>query len=131
MKWELSAMVMAATLIIVMGLQIESETGKRKATEKELSDTRQELKQTGDVLAEVRALRQDVNEVNARLKTLDQVRSETGEKRRENIKTELAGDKCAAVPVPDRVADSLYQRATEVSAGDYSGAFTGKPDSKN
>ncbi|WP_258522078.1 hypothetical protein [Yokenella regensburgei] len=46
-------------------------------------------------------------------------------------KTELAGDKCAAVPVPDRVADSLYQRAAEVSAGDYSGTFTGKPDGKN
>jgi hypothetical protein len=81
------------------------------------------------VLAEVRALRQDVSEVEAGVKALG--RSATnGEKRRENIKTELAGDPCAVAPVPDVVADSLYQRAAEVAA-DYSGAFTGKPDGKN
>lgn len=123
--------VFISLLLVIAGVRLTLESSKREAAEADLGEANQKLKQIGDVLAEVRALRQDVNEVNARLKTLDQARSETGEKRRENIKTELAGDKCAAVPVPDRVADSLYQRATEVSAGDYSGAFTGKPDSKN
>ncbi|HHD2903347.1 TPA: DUF2570 domain-containing protein, partial [Enterobacter kobei] len=118
-------------LLVIAGVRLTLESSKREAAEKALGEANQRLKQTGEVLAEVRALRNDVNEVAVGLKTLAQKRSDTGEKRRENIKTELAGDKCAAVPVPDRVADSLYQRAAEVSAGDYSGTFAGKPDGKN
>jgi hypothetical protein len=83
------------------------------------------------VLAEVRALRQDVSQVEAGLKKLNQQRNATGEHRRENIKTALAGDDCAAAPVPAAGADSLYQRAEEVSAADYSGTLTRKPDGKN
>jgi hypothetical protein len=98
---------------------------------KNLTSTTEELKQTGDVLAEVRALRQDVSQVEAGLKALSQQRNATGEHRRENIKTALAGNDCAVAPVPVAGADSLYQRAEEVSAADYSGTFTGKPDGKN
>ena len=113
----------------VSGLAWQSH--KREQAEQSLTGTREELKQTGDVLTEVRALRQDVSLVEARLKTLNQQRTVTGEHRRENIKTALAGNGCAVSPVPAAGADSLYQRADEVSAADYSGAFTGKPDRKN
>ncbi|EPG8843202.1 TPA: DUF2570 domain-containing protein [Klebsiella pneumoniae] len=113
----------------VSGLAWQSH--KREQAEQSLTGTREELKQTGDVLTEVRALRQDVSLVEARLKTLNQQRTVTGEHRRENIKTALAGNGCAVSPVPAAGADSLYQRAEEVSAADYSGAFTGKPDRKN
>ena len=86
---------------------------------------------TGNVLAEVRALRQDVNQVEAGLKKLNQQRTATGERRRENIKTALAGDPCAVGTVRATVADGLYQRAEEITAADYSGALTRKPDGKN
>lgn len=123
--------IFISLLLVIAGVRLTLESSKREAAEKALGEANQRIKQTGEVLAEVRALRNDMNEVAAGLKTLAQKRSDTGEKRRENIKTELAGDKCAAVPVPDRVADSLYQRAVEVSASDYSGTFAGKPDGKN
>ncbi|MDK7836794.1 DUF2570 domain-containing protein [Klebsiella pneumoniae] len=124
------AIVMFVLLIAaVSGLAWQSH--KREQVERSLTSTREELKQTGDVLTEVRALRQDVSQVEAGLKKLNQQRNTTGEHRRENIKTALAGNDCAVAPVPAAGADSLYQRAEEVSAADYSGALTGKPDGKN
>jgi uncharacterized protein HemX len=124
------AIVMFVLLIAaVSGFAWQSH--KREQAEQSLTSTREELKQTGDVLTEVRALRQDVNQVEAGLKKLNQQRNATGEHRRENIKTALAGDDCAAAPVPAAGADSLYQRAEEVSAADYSGTLTRKPDGKN
>lgn len=124
------AIVMFALLIAaVSGLAWQSH--KREQAEKSLTSTREELKQTGDVLTEVRALRQDVSRVEAGLKRLNQQRTATGEHRRENIKTALAGDPCAVGTVRTAVADSLYQRAEEIAAADYSGALTRKPDGKN
>nr|DAL91671.1 MAG TPA: Protein of unknown function (DUF2570) [Caudoviricetes sp.] len=124
------AIVMLVLLIAaVSGFAWQSH--KREQAEKSLTGTREELKQTGDVLTEVRALRQDVSQVEARLKTLNQQRNTTGERRRENIKTTLAGNECAVAPLPAAGADSLYQRAEEVAAADYSGATTRKPDGKN
>ncbi|EOG6069405.1 DUF2570 domain-containing protein [Klebsiella pneumoniae] len=124
------AIVMFVLLIAaVSGLAWQSH--KREQAEQSLTGTREELKQTGDVLTEVRALRQDVSLVEARLKTLNQQRTATGEHRRENIKTALAGNDCAVAPLPAAGADSLYQRAEEVSAADYSGALARKPDGKN
>lgn len=124
------AIVMFALLIAaVSGFSWQSH--KREQAEKSLTSTKGQLKQTGDVLIEVRALRQDVSQVEAGLKKLNQQRNATGEHRRENIKTALAGDPCAAAPVPVAVADSLYQRAAEVAADDHSGTFTRKPDGKN
>lgn len=124
------AIVMFVLLIAaVSGLAWQSH--KREQAEQSLTGTREELKQTGDVLTEVRALRQDVSQVEARLKALNQQRNTTGENRRENIKTALAGNGCAVAPVPAAGADSLYQRAEEVAAADYSGALARKPDGKN
>lgn len=124
------AIVMFVLLIAaVSGFAWQSH--KREQAEQSLTSTKGQLKQTGDVLAEVRALRQDVSQVEAGLKALNQQRTATGEHRRENIKTALAGNGCAVAPVPAAGADSLYQRAEEVSAADYSGALTGKSDSKN
>lgn len=124
------AIVMFVLLIAaVSGLAWQSH--KREQAEKSLTDTREELKQTGDVLTEVRALRQDVSQVEARLKTLNQQRNTTGEHRRENIKTALVGNGCSVAPLPAAGADSLYQRAEEVAAADYSGALARKPDGKN
>ncbi|HBW3234679.1 TPA: DUF2570 domain-containing protein [Klebsiella pneumoniae] len=124
---------MAVFLILFITARIgfNGETNKRQAAEKALADTTLKLNQTGDVLAEVRALRQDVSQVEAGLKALNQQRTATGEHRRENIKTALAGNGCAVAPVPAAGADSLYQRAEEVSAADYSGALARKPDGKN
>ncbi|MDW2715797.1 DUF2570 domain-containing protein [Klebsiella pasteurii] len=124
------AIVMFALLIAAVSA-LAWQSHKREQAEKSLTGTREELKQTGDVLAEVRALRRDVNQVDAGLKALNQQRTATGEHRRENIKTALAGDPCAVGPVRTAVADSLYQRAEEVAAADYSGALTRKPDGKN
>ena len=124
------AIVMFVLLIAaVSGFAWQSH--KREQAEKSLTGAREELKQTGDVLTEVRALRQDVSQVEAGLKKLNQQRNTAGEHRRENIKNALAGNGCAVAPVPAAGADSLYQRAEEVSAADYSGAFTGKSDGKN
>ncbi|MVT04321.1 DUF2570 domain-containing protein [Raoultella sp. 10-1] len=124
------AIVMFALPIAAVSA-IAWQSHKREQAEKSLTSTQEELKQTGDVLTEVRALRQDVSRVEARLKTLNQQRNTTGEHRRENIKTALAGNGCAVAPVPAAGADGLYQRAEEVAAADYSGALTGKPDGKN
>ena len=124
------AIVMFVLLIAaVSGLAWQSH--KREQAEKSLTGTQEELKQTGDVLTEVRALRRDVSLVEAGLKKLNQQRNATGEHRRANIKTALAGNDCAVAPLPAAGADSLYQRAEEVSATDYSGALTRKPDGKN
>ncbi|HBW0853318.1 DUF2570 domain-containing protein [Klebsiella variicola] len=124
------AIVMFVLLIAaVSGFAWQSH--KREQAEQSLTSTREELKQTGDVLTEVRALRQDVNQVEAGLKKLNQQRNTAGEHRRENIKTALAGNGCAVAPLPAAGADSLYRRAEEVAAADYSGALARKPDGKN
>ncbi|HDS8530896.1 TPA: DUF2570 domain-containing protein [Klebsiella variicola] len=124
------AIVMFVLLIAaVSGFAWQSH--KREQAEQSLTSTKGQLKQTGDVLTEVRALRQDVSQVEAGLKKLNQQRTATGEHRRENIKTALAGNDCAVAPLPATGADSLYQRAEEVAAADYSGALTRKPDGKN
>ncbi len=131
MKVLIVAFAVLLVLFITVCIGFNAETNKRQAAEKTLADTTLKLNQTGEVLAEVRALRQDVSQVEAGLKALSQQRTATGEHRRENIKTALAGNGCAVSPVPAAVADSLFQRAEEVAAADYSGAFTGKPDRKN
>ena len=131
MRGLIVAFAVLLVLFITVCIGFNGETNKRLAAEKALADTTQKLNQTGEVLAEVRALRQDVSRVEAGLKTLNQQRNTAGEHRRENIKTALAGNDCAVAPVPAAGADSLYQRAEEVSAADYSGAFTRKPDGKN
>ncbi|MGS4338829.1 DUF2570 domain-containing protein [Klebsiella michiganensis] len=131
MKVLIVAFAVLLVLFITVCIGFNAETNKRQAAEKTLADTTLKLNQTGEVLAEVRALRQDVSQVEAELKALSQQRNATGEHRRENIKTALAGNGCAVSPVPAAVADSLYKRAEEVAAADYSGAFTGKPDRKN
>ncbi len=124
------AIVMLVLLIAaVSGFAWQSH--KREQAEKSLTGTREELKQTGDVLTEVRALHHDVSLVEAGLKKLNQQRTATGERRRENIKIALAGNGCAVAPVPATGADSLYQRAEEVAAADYSGAIARKSDGKN
>lgn len=119
------------TLLIAAASGLAWQSHKREQAEQSLAGTREELKKTGDVLTEVRALRQDVSLVEAGLKKLNQQRTATGEHRRENIKTALAGNGCAIAPVPAAGADSLYQRAEEVSAADYSGALARKSDGKN
>ncbi|MCM2175215.1 DUF2570 domain-containing protein [Klebsiella pneumoniae] len=124
------AIVMFVLLIAAAG-GLAWQSHKREQAEQSLTGTREELKQTGEVLTEVRALRQDISLVEAGLKKLNQQRNTTGEHRRENIKTALAGNGCAVAPVPVAGADSLYQRAEEVSTADYSGALTRKPDGKN
>ncbi|MED6014699.1 MULTISPECIES: DUF2570 domain-containing protein [Klebsiella/Raoultella group] len=131
MKGLIVALAVFLILFITARIGFNGETNKRQAAEKALADTTLKLNQTGDVLAEVRALRQDVSQVEAGLKALNQQRTATGEHRRENIKTALAGNGCAVAPVPAAGADSLYQRAEEVSAADYSGALARKPDGKN
>ncbi|HHJ4428212.1 TPA: DUF2570 domain-containing protein [Klebsiella pneumoniae] len=131
MKGLIVALAVFLILFITVCIGFNGETNKRQAAEKNLAETTQKLNQTGDVLAEVRALRQDVSQVEAGLKTLNQQRNATGEHRRENIKTALAGNGCAVAPVPAAGADSLYQRAEEVSTADYSGALARKPDGKN
>ncbi|HHT7527900.1 TPA: DUF2570 domain-containing protein [Raoultella planticola] len=131
MKGLLAVITAICVLLAVACIRLTTETSKRETAEKALVDATQKLNQTGDVLAEVRALRQDVNQVEAELKKLNQQRTATGEYRRENIKTALAGNGCAVAPVPAAGADSLYQRAEEVAAADYSGALARKPDGKN
>ncbi|MEN5279886.1 DUF2570 domain-containing protein [Serratia marcescens] len=120
-----------AILLALAFMQKKAETRKRIAAEKELSSTVQVLKQTNDVLAEVRALRADVGEIEAGMKKLSEKRGTNGEQRRETIKTALAGETCAVTPVPAAVADSLQKRAAEVRAADYSGAFAGQSDGKH
>lgn len=124
------AVVLFTLLAAAVG-GIAWERHNRNLAEASLQTAQGELKQTGDVLAEVRALRKDISDVEARLKKLGQNRNAIGESRREKINSALAGEQCAAVAVPDAVADSLYQRAAEVATGDYSGAFARKPDGKN
>ncbi|EPC3763729.1 DUF2570 domain-containing protein [Klebsiella michiganensis] len=131
MKGLIVALAILLILFITVCIGFNGETNKRQAAEKALADTTLKLNQTGDVLAEVRALRQDVSQVEAGLKALSQQRNAAGENRRENIKTALAGNDCAVAPVPVAGADSLYRRAEEVSAADYSGAFARKSDGKN
>ena len=131
MKGLTGALVVLLILFITVCIGFNGETNKRQAAEKTLADTTLKLNQTGEVLAEVRALRQDVSQVEAGLKALSQQRNTTGEHRRENIKTALAENDCAVAPVPVAGADSLYQRAEEVSAADYSGTPARKPDGKN
>ena len=131
MKGLIVAFAVLLVLFITVCIGFNGETNKRQAAEKTLADTTLKLNQTGEVLAEVRALRQDVSQVEAGLKALSQQRNATGEHRRENIKTALAGDPCAVGTVRATVADGLYQRAEEVAAADYSGALARKPDGKN
>ncbi|WP_172606675.1 DUF2570 domain-containing protein [Pantoea coffeiphila] len=124
--------VLAVVLLTLLAAAVGGiawERHQRSLAEKSLQTAQGELKQTGDVLKEVRALRKDFSDVEARLKALGQNRNTSGESRRESIKTALDGNQCAAAAVP--VADSLYRRAAEVSAADYSGAFARKPDGKN
>lgn len=104
---------------------------QRELAEQSRDIAERAVEQTGDVLAEVRALRADVGEIEAGMKKLSEKRGANGEQRRETIKTALAGETCATTLVPAAVAGSLQKRAAEVRTADYSGAFAGKPDSKH
>ncbi|MFS7242317.1 DUF2570 domain-containing protein [Serratia proteamaculans] len=104
---------------------------QREMAEKSRADAERALNQAGDVLAEVRALRADVSDIEAAMKTLGEKRSASGEQRRETIKTALVGETCATTLVPAAIAGSLQKRTAEVRTADYSGAFAGKPDSKH
>ncbi len=104
---------------------------QRELAELGRADAEHALNQMGNVLAEVRALRADVSDIEAAMKTLGEKRSASGEQRRETIKTTLAGETCATTLVPADVAGSLQKRAAEVRTADYSGAFAGKPNSKH
>ncbi|MFW7618330.1 DUF2570 domain-containing protein [Klebsiella pneumoniae] len=129
-----AAAILAIAIFVLLIAAVSGfawQSHKREQAEQLLTSTKGQLKQTGDVLTEVRALRQDVNQVEAGLKKLNQQRNTAGEHRRENIKTTLAGNECAVAPVPTAGADSLYQRAEEVAAADYSGTLAGKSDGKN
>lgn len=131
MRGLLVVAAVLAGLLVIAWFRLGVEQRHRHDAEEALGSARQELRQSGELLAEVRAVRRDVSELEARIKQLAQRRNGTGETRRENIKTALDADPCAAAAVPDAVADGLYRRAAEVAAGDYSGALTGKPDGKN
>ncbi|HAY0634726.1 TPA: DUF2570 domain-containing protein [Serratia marcescens] len=125
----------AAAVLILLFLAALAGMGWQKY-QRELAEQRRDIaeravEQTGDVLAEVRALRADVGEIEAGMKKLSEKRGTNGEQRRETIKTALAGETCAVTPVPAAVADSLQKRAAEVRAADYSGAFAGQPDGKH
>lgn len=129
-----AAAILAIVMLVLLITAVSGfawQSHKREQAERYLTSTQGQLKQTGDVLTEVRALRQDVSLVEAGLKKLNQQRTATGEHRRENIKTALVGNGCAMAPVPVAGADSLYQRAEEVSTADYSGTLTRKSDGKN
>ncbi|MGQ5746352.1 DUF2570 domain-containing protein [Serratia marcescens] len=125
----------AAAVLILLFLAALAGMGwqrnQRELAEQRLDIAERAVEQTGDVLAEVRALRADVGEIEAGMKKLSEKRGTNGEQRRETIKTALAGETCAVTPVPAAVADSLQKRAAEVRAADYSGAFTGQPDGKH
>ncbi|SUQ39573.1 Uncharacterised protein [Yokenella regensburgei] len=60
--------VFISLLLVIAGVRLTLESSKREAAETALGEASQKLKQTGDVLAEIRALRNDVNEVAAGLK---------------------------------------------------------------
>ena len=125
----------AVTVLTLLFLAALAGMGWQKH-QRELAEQRRDIaeravEQTGDVLAEVRALRADVGEIETGMKKLSEKRGTNGEQRRETIKTALAGETCAVTPVPAAVADSLQKRAAEVRAANYSGAFTGQPDGKH
>ncbi|WP_213672803.1 DUF2570 domain-containing protein [Serratia marcescens] len=127
---------MKAVAVLIL-LLLTSLTGlgwqkhQRELAEQGRANAERALNQADDVLAEVRALRADVSEIEAAIKRLNEKRSTTGEQRRETIKTALAGETCAVTPVPAAVADSLQKRAAEVRAANYSRALTGQPDGKH
>ncbi|MCW9529466.1 DUF2570 domain-containing protein, partial [Klebsiella grimontii] len=79
MKGLIGALVVLLILFITVCIGFNGETNKRQKAEKALADTTLKLNQTGEVLAEVRALRQDVSQVEAGLKALSQQRNTTGE----------------------------------------------------
>ncbi len=61
MKVLIVAFAVLLVLFITVCIGFNAETNKRQAAEKTLADTTLKLNQTGEVLAEVRALRQDVS----------------------------------------------------------------------
>ncbi|MFZ1873030.1 MAG: DUF2570 domain-containing protein [Chania sp.] len=123
------------TLFILLFLAALAGMGwqmhQRELAEQGRDNAERNLNQTGNVLAEVRALRKDVSDVEAGLKKLSEQRNANGENRREKIKTALDSEPCAAVLVPAAVADSLQKRAAKVSAANHSRALAGKPDIKH
>jgi hypothetical protein len=123
------AILLSLCLILLAGGVWQKH--QRGLSEKNLADAQLALRQTGDILAEIRALRTDIDNIEVGLKMLDETRNTTGEKRRETIKTSLVGESCADISVPDAIADSLQKRAAEVRDANYSGAFTPKSDSKH
>lgn len=126
---KVTAALIMLLLIALTGLGWQKH--QRELAEQRRDVAERAVKQAGDVLAEVRALRADVGEIEAGMKKLSEKRGTNGEQRRETIKTALAGETCAVTPVPAAVADSLQKRAAEVRAADYSGAFAGQPDGKH
>ncbi|NDY32716.1 DUF2570 domain-containing protein [Serratia marcescens] len=125
----------AATVLILLFLAalagMEWQKHQRELAEQRRDIAERAVEQAGDVLAEVRALRADVGEIEAGMKKLSKKRGTNGEQRRETIKTALDGETCAVTPVPAAVADSLQKRTAEVRSADYSGAFAGQPDGKH
>lgn len=104
------------------------QRGKDSVRNEDLS---RELKNTGEIMGELRAIKADVNTVLAQRQADEQQRNAQGEIRREQMREATKNDTCANTIVPAAVSNSLQNRHTTTTGADSARAGAGKPDGRN
>ncbi|WP_392439268.1 DUF2570 domain-containing protein [Edwardsiella piscicida] len=105
-----------------------NQRGKDSVRNDELS---RELKKTGEIMDELRAIKADVTAVLAQRQADEQQRNVRGEARRENMREATKNDACANTVVPAAVSNSLQDRHASAAGANGVRAGSGKSDSRN
>ncbi|EQB5946280.1 DUF2570 domain-containing protein [Enterobacter roggenkampii] len=105
-----------------------NQRGKDSVRNDELS---RELKSTGEIMGELRAIKADVTALLAQRQADEQQRNAQGEIRREQMREATKNDTCANTVVPVAVSNSLQKRTASTTGNDSARASAGKPDSRD
>ena len=100
-----------------------NQRGKDSVRNDELS---RELKSTGEIMGELRAIKADVTALLAQRQADEQQRNAQGEIRREQMREATKNDTCANTVVPVAVSNSARASAGKPDSRDAT-AGTGKP----
>ncbi|HGY4625520.1 MULTISPECIES: DUF2570 domain-containing protein [Citrobacter freundii complex] len=105
-----------------------NQRGKDSVRNDELS---RELKSTGEIMGELRAIKADVTVLLAQRQAEEQQRNVQGEIRREQMREATKNDTCANTVVPVAVSNSLQKRTASTTVNVSARTGAGKPDSRD
>lgn len=126
---KITAILCALLVLVSGGLLWQTHQRGKDSVHNEMFS--REVKSSGQVLDELRALTADAREVLATLRANEQKRNAQGETRRENMRDAIKNDTCANTVVPAFVSNSLQHRSAAATRENRARTGAGKPDGSN